>query len=238
MSDPDQHRSAHSLLGLSLPCKTMGANAQVATRCYLMLQTQGRLCDGHCLIVPSQLVVSLVQVCIHSYPHNPGSQAARTRSCRTFLAHATACHSSRDASPDQQACMRHRRRQEPRWLQGTDGVNTFSAMRIPWRRSATSKSAWYELHVRRCAQPRMCMRARVLGGRKHSHSADKQRCMREQLQTFHQMDQDCVFFESAMGLDRMPHAYLECVPMPRAKAANAPMYFKKAINESENGKLD
>ena len=134
--------------------------------------------------------------------------------------------------------MRHRRRQEPRWLQGTDGVNTFSAMRIPWRRSATSKSAWYELYVRRCAQPRMCMRARVLGGRKHSHSADKQRCMREQLQTFHQMDQDCVFFESAMGLDRMPHAYLECVPMPRAKAANAPMYFKKAINESENGKLD
>ena len=86
MSDPDQHRNAHSLLGLSLPCKTMGANAQVATRCYLMLQTQGRLCDGHCLIVPSQLVVSLVQVCIHSYPHNPGSQAARIRSCRTFLA--------------------------------------------------------------------------------------------------------------------------------------------------------
>ena len=159
MSDPDQHRSAHSLLGLSLPCKTMGANAQVATRCYLMLQTQGRLCDGHCLIVPSQLVVSLVQVCIPSCPPNPGSQAARIRSCRTFLAHATVCHSSRDASPDQQACMRHRRRQEPRWLQGTDGVNAFSAMRIPWRRSATSKSAWYV--AARAARAQMCLTPHV-----------------------------------------------------------------------------
>jgi len=37
-----------------------------------------------------------------------------------------------------------------------------------------------------------------------------------------------------MGLDRMPHCYIECVPLPRVKAANAPMYFKKAINESEN----
>ena len=88
-----------------------------------------------------------------------------------------------------------------------------------------------------CSTPDVHVSAGVRGGQT-LHSADKQRCMREQLQTFHQMDQDCVFFESAMGLDRMPHAYLECVPMPRAKAANAPMYFKKAINESENGKLD
>ena len=38
----------------------------------------------------------------------------------------------------------------------------------------------------------------------------------------------------SQGLERMPHTYVECVPLPRVKAANAPMYFKKAINECEN----
>uniref|UniRef100_A0A7S4KQA5 Cwf19-like C-terminal domain-containing protein n=1 Tax=Guillardia theta TaxID=55529 RepID=A0A7S4KQA5_GUITH len=54
------------------------------------------------------------------------------------------------------------------------------------------------------------------------------------LQTFHQMDMDCIFFETAISLDRMPHASVECVPLVRDKSSNAPMYFKKAIMEVEN----
>ena len=32
-----------------------------APRAYVMLQTAGRLCDGHCLIVPQSLAVSTIQ---------------------------------------------------------------------------------------------------------------------------------------------------------------------------------
>lgn len=36
------------------------------------------------------------------------------------------------------------------------------------------------------------------------------------------------------GNPNLPHAFVECVPLPSSAAANAPMYFKKAIDESES----
>ena len=47
-------------------------------------------------------------------------------------------------------------------------------------------------------------------------------------------DQDCVFFETAMGLKYHPHMLLECVPVPRESGDMAPMYFQKAIQECES----
>ena len=55
---------------------------------------------------------------------------------------------------------------------------------------------------------------------------------------------ECCFFETATrvgsgvlgaagGADA-PHAVVECVPLPEGAAARAPMYFKKAIDESES----
>ena len=38
---------------------------------------------------------------------------------------------------------------------------------------------------------------------------------------------------AAGGADA-PHAVVECVPLPEGAAARAPMYFKKAIDESES----
>jgi len=54
------------------------------------------------------------------------------------------------------------------------------------------------------------------------------------IRMFDATEKECVFIETAMGLDRHPHGYIECVPLPRSKFANAPMYFKKAINEAED----
>ena len=53
-------------------------------------------------------------------------------------------------------------------------------------------------------------------------------------QMFEQRDEDCVFMETCMGLHRFPHMALECVPMPREVGDMAPIYFKKAIMESES----
>ncbi|XP_046383601.1 CWF19-like protein 2 [Ischnura elegans] len=47
------------------------------------------------------------------------------------------------------------------------------------------------------------------------------------------MDQDCVFFETAINLKRFPHMVLECVPMEKEIGDLAPIYFKKAIQECE-----
>jgi hypothetical protein len=102
-----------------------------APRAYLMLQTAGRLCDGHCMIVPQTLAVSTIQC----------------------------------------------------------DEDTLEEMR----------------NFKKCL-----------------------------LRMFHEQEKDCVFFETAMDFGRMPHAFVECVPLPRAQAANAPMYFKKALSECEN----
>lgn len=44
---------------------------------------------------------------------------------------------------------------------------------------------------------------------------------------------DVVFVETAMGLHRHPHMRVECIPMPKSVGDLAPIYFKKAIDESE-----
>mmetsp|Transcript_16137 Transcript_16137/g.40696 ORF Transcript_16137/g.40696 Transcript_16137/m.40696 type:complete len:348 (+) Transcript_16137:3-1046(+) len=103
----------------------------VGTRAYLMLQTRGRVCDGHCLIVPIAL-----------------------------------CPSTTNCDED-----------------------TLEEMR----------------NFKKCL-----------------------------MQMFHTMDQDCIFHETATGFNRHPHIVVECVPVSRKTAANAPMYFKKALAECEN----
>lgn len=50
---------------------------------------------------------------------------------------------------------------------------------------------------------------------------------------FEDMDQDTVFMETAMGFRHHPHSLLECIPVPKDVGNMAPMYFKKAILESE-----
>ncbi|XP_066256578.1 CWF19-like protein 2 homolog [Euwallacea similis] len=50
---------------------------------------------------------------------------------------------------------------------------------------------------------------------------------------FEAKGQQPIFFEIAVGFHRYPHMVLECVPMNKGDAALAPMFFKKAIDESE-----
>ncbi|CAG0890248.1 unnamed protein product [Cyprideis torosa] len=47
-------------------------------------------------------------------------------------------------------------------------------------------------------------------------------------------DGDCVFFEMSRNLRYFPHMALECVPLPREVGDLAPIYFKKALQESES----
>ncbi|CAG9761763.1 unnamed protein product [Ceutorhynchus assimilis] len=42
-----------------------------------------------------------------------------------------------------------------------------------------------------------------------------------------------IFFEIAVGFHKYPHTVLECVPVPKEEGDLAPIYFKKAIDESE-----
>ncbi|CAK5077105.1 unnamed protein product [Meloidogyne enterolobii] len=46
-------------------------------------------------------------------------------------------------------------------------------------------------------------------------------------------DQDCVFFENARDIHEQKHMSIECVPLPREIGDLSPIYFKKAIMESE-----
>lgn len=46
-------------------------------------------------------------------------------------------------------------------------------------------------------------------------------------------DEDVIFFETAVHINRFPHTYITCVPLPREQGDLAPIYFKKAIDESE-----
>lgn len=46
-------------------------------------------------------------------------------------------------------------------------------------------------------------------------------------------DEDVIFFETAVHINRFPHMYLTCVPLPKEQGDLAPIYFKKAIDESE-----
>jgi len=44
---------------------------------------------------------------------------------------------------------------------------------------------------------------------------------------------DCVFVETARNVKHQPHTMVECIPMPKEVGETAPIYFKKAIDESE-----
>lgn len=46
-------------------------------------------------------------------------------------------------------------------------------------------------------------------------------------------DEDVIFFETAVHLNRFPHMFITCVPLPKEQGDLAPIYFKKAIDESE-----
>jgi hypothetical protein len=45
---------------------------------------------------------------------------------------------------------------------------------------------------------------------------------------------DCIFFEQYSTEKRYSHMVIECIPLPKNVSNLAPIYFKKAINESES----
>ncbi len=51
---------------------------------------------------------------------------------------------------------------------------------------------------------------------------------------FNEHNCDVVFTESYSSTHKRTHAYLECIPVPKDEGDMAPMYFKKAIMESED----
>ncbi|XP_051962661.1 CWF19-like protein 2 [Xyrauchen texanus] len=53
------------------------------------------------------------------------------------------------------------------------------------------------------------------------------------VQTFESQDLDCVFLETHMNPKRHLHMVYECVPLPKELGDMAPIYFKKAIMESD-----
>ncbi|KAF8021840.1 hypothetical protein BT93_G2091 [Corymbia citriodora subsp. variegata] len=52
---------------------------------------------------------------------------------------------------------------------------------------------------------------------------------------FAKQEKDLVFLETVMGLaQQRRHCLIECLPLPREVANDAPLYFKKAIDEAED----
>ncbi|XWS53860.1 hypothetical protein CRYUN_Cryun10bG0036500 [Craigia yunnanensis] len=52
---------------------------------------------------------------------------------------------------------------------------------------------------------------------------------------FAKQDKEVVFLETVMGLaQQRRHCLIECIPLPREIAKQAPVYFKKAIDEAED----
>ncbi|KAJ4843823.1 hypothetical protein Tsubulata_014030 [Turnera subulata] len=55
------------------------------------------------------------------------------------------------------------------------------------------------------------------------------------IRMFAEQDKELVFLETVMGLaQQRRHCLIECVPLPREIAKEAPLYFKKAIDEAED----
>ncbi|CAH1159337.1 unnamed protein product [Phaedon cochleariae] len=50
---------------------------------------------------------------------------------------------------------------------------------------------------------------------------------------FRSKGEDVIFFEYAMYFHKFPHMLIECVPLPKEDGDMAPIYFRKAIDESE-----
>jgi len=51
---------------------------------------------------------------------------------------------------------------------------------------------------------------------------------------FNQSNCDVVFFETVKDLKKQKHTFIECIPLSRNMGMEAPLYFKKAILESES----
>lgn len=55
------------------------------------------------------------------------------------------------------------------------------------------------------------------------------------LKMFSRQDKDVIFLETVIGLSRQRrHCLIECIPIPSHIAKQAPLYFKKAIDEAED----
>ncbi|XP_020682415.1 CWF19-like protein 2 [Dendrobium catenatum] len=55
------------------------------------------------------------------------------------------------------------------------------------------------------------------------------------LKMFSRQDKDVIFLETVIGLSRQRrHCLIECIPIPSQIAKQAPLYFKKAIDEAED----
>ncbi|XP_023015868.2 CWF19-like protein 2 homolog [Leptinotarsa decemlineata] len=52
-------------------------------------------------------------------------------------------------------------------------------------------------------------------------------------QLFKANNEEVIFFETAMKFHKYPHMVIECIPLPKEDGDMAPIYFKKAIDESE-----
>ncbi|KAH0501680.1 CWF19-like protein 2 [Microtus ochrogaster] len=50
---------------------------------------------------------------------------------------------------------------------------------------------------------------------------------------FEEKGLDCIFLETNMGMQKQYHMVYECIPLPREMGDMAPIYFKKAIMESD-----
>lgn len=50
---------------------------------------------------------------------------------------------------------------------------------------------------------------------------------------FNSIEKDVIFFETALYFYKHPHMVLHCVPVSKEHGQDAPIYFKKAIDESE-----
>ncbi|XP_028519021.1 CWF19-like protein 2 [Exaiptasia diaphana] len=51
---------------------------------------------------------------------------------------------------------------------------------------------------------------------------------------FQEMNKDVIFLETCRNLSKQDHMIVECVPVPKEEGDLAPMYFKKAILESDS----
>lgn len=51
---------------------------------------------------------------------------------------------------------------------------------------------------------------------------------------YSEVGSDCIFFETVRNYKKLPHMTLHCVPVDKEDGAMAPMYFKKALQESES----
>jgi len=54
------------------------------------------------------------------------------------------------------------------------------------------------------------------------------------VKVFFSQKRDVIFMESAIDTKRQRHTYIDCVPLSAGDGEEAPIYFKKAIMESES----